>query len=469
MQKTKERNLFLRFLELFFDAGEEDGEQGEDAQRSIPLSRIGEQLWSLLIDRENETGDWAWPVDIYFEDGSLFAIVAQAGRLFQVPLTLTGQDVTMGDWVQVEEQFAPVGQSRMMVTRQADGRYRWTMIAASAVLNRVGEIDSRALFDSFIAYATRTGNYPRLDFYHLGGAGEEWEFGTADYLARDGYLYIASGLFDEDNPLSQATRQAVERSPGTWGASIEFRALGEPELISADPQVFIPVYTEGINTRISVVMEADAAGLFTTLATPKEIARMDARILEKLRELYGDDEDGLNAFVATVDTTNRTIEDKNLIARSNNADQPPVEDTDGDQDTDQDAETPATRQADPDEAEQPVDVVLDDDTMAIVARAVVESDAFAQQLAAIGQVAGLVEAVEAIRTGIEDMGNRLSALEADEDDKRREWANDLPARRQVKVSYRPRDVHRTDDGDKEPQTMEDQAAAIVASKAPLRY
>mgnify|MGYP002682879412 CR=1 FL=1 len=49
--------------------------------------------------------------------------------------------------------IVPVQQARTFsVRRQADGAYRWTMIAATSVLNRVGEIDSAELFDTFVAH-----------------------------------------------------------------------------------------------------------------------------------------------------------------------------------------------------------------------------------------------------------------------------------------------------------------------------
>lgn len=175
---------------------------------------------------ESEDGGMYWVLDIYAGDGELFAVVANLGKLYRVDLTVTGTDVTA--WARWWKSKPHSRRCSRGAPSRCDGRYgayRWTMIAATSVLNRVGEIDSGELFDSFIRHAEETGEYPTLDFYHLGSAGAQWEFGEADYLARDGVCYIASGLFDTDKPLGRAAVNAILTS-GDWRHRSSFGPSG---------------------------------------------------------------------------------------------------------------------------------------------------------------------------------------------------------------------------------------------------
>lgn len=432
----------------------------QEAERAIPMSRVQEQIWELLNGQDADPDVWSWPIDVFVDDdGSLFVIVAQGGKLYRVGLNIAGENVSLGNWIQVTQVFEPVRQTaRFLVRRQADGSYRWLMVAATAVLNRVGEIDSTALFDSFIARAERSGKYPRLDFYHMGGADRElWEFGTADYLARDGVCYIASGTFDMEHPLAQATIRATEREPGKWGASIEFRAHGEPQLIAAEPEVRIPVYLDGENTRISVVLEKDAAGWFTRLGI-QEVERMNKEIMEKLRELFGEDAAALEQFEGQVDGVNRTVTEEGLIHRSQ---------------AEAEAEGEGEETDDGDEAEEGEtgDIVLDEDAVRAISQAVVRTDLFTTMHEAVNTLSEantiLTRAYEAqseetaaLREQIGALKTRLKALERDEADKQQAWLEDLPAKRTTKVSYRPRlrDAEfDEDEGDDEPDDLTDAA------------
>ena len=403
-------------------------------ERSLTIGAIYEQLMAQLQERESgeEDGGMYWVLDIYSGDGELFAVVANLGKLYRVDLTVAGTDVTMGEMVEVETTFTPVQQGRTFsVRRQADGAYRWTMIAATSVLNRVGEIDSSDLFDSFIRHAEETGQYPTLDFYHLGSAGAQWEFGEADYLARDGVCYIASGLFDTSKPLGRAAVNAILTSDG-WGASIEFRAIGEPELIAAEPAIRIPVYRAGINSRISMVLEADAAGHFTALDTLTEVARMNKVVEKALRKLFGEDEDALAAFVAEVDGVNRMVTEQGMIHRTAEVEAVEVEE-----------------QEEADELESGEALLeIDDETVGFIVQQVAQhpdvaglvGDALAQVTALEERLTATEKALATATRQVGDMRARLAVLEADEAEKRQVWQEDLPAHKnpKMKVTYRPR-------------------------------
>ena len=95
-----------------------------EAERAIPVWRIEGQIWNLLNGSDANPDEWAWPLDIYVDDdNSLFVIVAQAGKLYRVGLVVIGEEVYLGEWLQVTQVFELVEQAaRFVVHRQADGR-----------------------------------------------------------------------------------------------------------------------------------------------------------------------------------------------------------------------------------------------------------------------------------------------------------------------------------------------------------
>lgn len=417
--------------------------QTAEVERAVSFLRIREQLWEALDNSPQAADGWIYPLDVYVDDdASLFSIVTQNGKLYRVGLTLDGDNLSLSDeWTQVTEVFQPVSQSRFTITRQKDGRYRWLFIAATSVINRVGEIDSTTLFDSFVEYANDNDFWPRVDFYHLGDADPElWEFGTADYLARDGFCYIASGLFDEDHPLAKATIRAYEEDPEKWGCSIEFYALGEPELITVDPELRVPVYKEGKNTRISIVREKDAAGLFTRIGIAEEKRRMNEVVVSALKELFGDDEESVKQFIDKVDGVNRTIKDEKLITRTAGADSQEEEDESADTET-QELDVPLLE--------------LDEEALQVITQQVLNSEAWKPVQQAISDLQAVVKELQTSSendrkeiTRLADVNKklvaRLQSLEKDDAQKLDDRVADLPAnsRRTVKIGHRPSQAYR---------------------------
>lgn len=470
------KNFIFRAWERFVDHFNQSlAAESERIERAIGFARLYEQLWYALDESEQAANGWPYPLDIYVgDDGtSLFSIVAQNGKLYQVPLTVSQDNLSLGAWTQVTEAYKPVEQTRFSVTRQKNGTHRWTCIAATTVLNRVGEIDSSELFDNFIKRAEETGNYPRLDFYHLGSADPKtWEFGTADYLARDGFCYIASGTFDEDHPLAKATIRAYEDDPGVWGNSIEFYSWAEPELILLDPEIRVPMYRDGENTRISVVKEKDAASLFTRIGVvSRENTRiMDSKIEEKLKDLFGDDEEGLKAFISNADSVNRTIADENLIRRAKK-DDPKPEDPDEDEDEDEDTE--GDEETDEVVAQS---LVLDDEGLAAIVEQLAASSFFAAIQQSLTQI---TQSVEKLASGQEEskkeitrlkkaggqMIQQIEALSADDSSKKQTYLEDMPRRKTVTVTYRKRDADPVDE-DEDGEEDSNVIAQSTLSKLP---
>jgi len=485
-QKTGLRKLWDTFLRnLNMDIAAET----EEVDRAISFMRIREQLWEALdaSDEVNERG-WAYPIDVYVGDNGvdLFSIVTQGGKLYQVPLTFTDENLSLGEWLQVTEVFEPVSQTknRYTIRRQKDGKYRWLFVAATSVINRVGEIDSTSLFDSFVEDAAETGDYPRVDFYHLGSSDpEKWEFGTADYLARDGCCYIATGLFDEGHPLAKAAIRAYEEQPDVWGCSIEFYAIGEPEILVMDPKVQVPVYKEGKNTRISIVKEVDAAGLFTRVANvTEENVRMKRDIMAVLEEFFADDEEGLQKFAEGVDNVNRTIKADGLVHRAKKAKTTQAladakatvndeEDEDEDEEDEDGSETEETAgEQDPIELDeeaisQLAKQVLAGPEMTAIAQAIANMQASFDKFAEDHKAT--TEEVARLRKANGKLAARLDEISKDEDQKLQEKVEDLPARSRRKATFRPRDAYASDDEDDD----EDMGASAerTLAKIPVRY
>lgn len=463
-EKNTLRRVWDRFLD--FMLREMDSGTKEEVERAIGFGRLREQLWTELDNSERAADGWIYPIDIFIEDdGSLSSVVTQNGKLYQVKLSLSNDNLSLGEeWVQVTEVFEPVEQNRFAIKRQADGRHRWLFVAATSVINRVGEIDSGELFDSFVADAEETGKYPRVDFYHMGDADPEaWEFGTADYLARDNCCYIATGLFDEEHPLAKATIRAYEENPDVWGCSIEFYAKAEPELILASPEIKVPVYKSGRNTRISVVKEVDAAGLFTRIGITEEKSRMKRDVLDKLTELFGDDEEALAAFIETVDTVNRTVKDEKMVHRNKKA----AKQDEATEDEEEDGEAEEETEGEEDTIRH---LELDDEALSELAGKVATTPAFA----------AIQQSLEKLQTSLDELAKakeentaeiarlkkdngklakKVQSLEQDEDEKFQEKLTDLPRRKTATASYRrPREIHAADEDEED----ENDLAAVAA-------
>lgn len=283
----------------------------EQQKRAVNIAAI----WTAVQQHLNELGNVdeygdnrasGYVLDIYADEVGVFAIITKNdGKLYKIPATLDDDSqVTLGEEQVVVMDFKEVTARSITVKRQADGRVRWfAMPACTAVLNRSGEIDSRALFDSFVDHIERDGGaYPELDFFHLG---ERLILGTADWVARDGYSYCASGLFDETE-IGRAAAQALEADPDYWGLSIAYLPTQEPEKLRSADGIEIPVYNAGINRYISLLPEDTAASILTSISTGEEVNRMDKKLKDALKKLTGDDTTLFENIVASVDDVNRS-------------------------------------------------------------------------------------------------------------------------------------------------------------------
>ncbi len=190
------------------------------------------------------------------------------------------------------------------------------------------------------------------------------------------------------------------------------------------------------------------------------------KVVEKaLRKLFGEDEAALAAFVAEVDGVNRTVSEKGMIYRANEAGETVERENEG-----------AEEQEDGDEENEGGDALLeiDDETVAFIVQQVAQHPDVAALLGnALAQVTALEErlnvAEKAVATATRqagDMRARLAALEADEAEKRQTWQEDLSARQnpKLKVTYRPRTRRAVDeDGEDMEVTGTEIAESILAT------
>lgn len=457
------------------------------------------QLFGQVMDRAYQQYPNAYLTDLYFDDGgALFAVLVQDGKLYRSDVTLTGTQVSLSEWREVATQFTDVPQTEAdgagdgasrarTVLREVvvDGqkRTRWLSVSCTAVLNRSGELDSRDLFDSFVAHAEETGEYPIRVFYH---EGEKWRTGQADFLVRDGYAYITGGIYD-DSELARAEIKARTAEPEYWGDSIGFDPLEAPELVTVGDGVQVPVYRKGINTEISTLPEAEAAALFTR-TIPQEVNRMNARQMAALIKMYGDEE-AAKAAIAAIDpdALNRAIDAAGLMTRASAGNPAAPENPAAPAAAPVVAETPAPAAPAPAPAapaapaqalsaapaqREAVDVNLEDEDIQAIAAAVLGSEAFTTMAASLssltGQLGDLLAAnqeasARAIQVDgtLRAIGERLAAVETNDEERVATLAADMPRRRALNVTYRPRQPD-GDEADAEPASLEDIAQQTLA-------
>lgn len=434
----------------------------DEKARAVSIDSIYSQVWEAC----EAVSPYCWVNNLYYEDdGQPFAVITNEGKLYRTDVTITDGAVTLGEWVEVKIDFPPVTQNRVSLQRQADGKVRWFSVAASNALNRSGEIDSSTLFESFVAHIEATGEYPIRQFYHAGGVFRTGQHDfVATYTQDDVALLITSGLYD-DTELARREIAAREKEPAYWGNSIGFLPTETPELLEVADGVEIPVYTRGILREESTLPETSAAAWMTAVPTLTEVTRMlGAKQLEEFVKLFDGDEAAAQAWLDEHAATRaQKIHEAGMITRDA---EPPA--------ADPAPETPA-----PDAPAQ-APLVLDEEAVGAIARAIVESDGFTalvnpltERMTALeAKVAELTtqattqatEATEA-RTRLE---TRLRALEATDAEKQKTWLADLPPaqRTGVNVTYRPRAAQAPAE-DPAP-TMSDIAAETL-KRAPVGY
>lgn len=382
-----------------------------------------------------------WPVDLYLDEGKLIVLGNSKGKLFRIEVSDVDGNVSFGQPQEVEMKFVSkdssgIEENRMLVKRQADGSYRWFARACSSVINKAGVIDSTRMFDKFVERFNGGKDF-KLLFFH----DPSLEMGIGDFVERDGNILILSGTLN-DSKLSKAFIDAQEESRGNWGTSIGFLPLAEPVTLDVGDGIKIPVYEDGELHEASVLPEEDACSFFTRVGVVDEVKRMDKRVEEALRKLFGEGhENEADAFVAEIDDTNRTISDERLLTLSTPEDG--------------EANTSETTEETPDESNKPEDNnAEEDDVFAEFNKRLDELKARVDEiLTQLNATLGMKEAISAdigeiIDRELEPVKKAVAKLEKTDEEKRRQWEDDLPSRRNTpEATYRPSENRRSQDDD----------------------
>lgn len=409
-------------------------------ERAASMSEMFDKVsYSLsLADMAEDT--YTYLIDVYYDDSvnRFFALGMREGKLYKMNVSVEADELMFGEFEEIPLTSSLTTRgNQLQVYRTKEGKRRWLAIASVATLNRVGEIDSTRLFDSFITYSEITKQFPVLNIYHLG---KESVVGRGDFLARDGYVYIASGVFDETK-YGQAVADGLENSQLDWGNSIEFLSfdsdIEQVEVAGATFQT--RVHTVGINTGISILLEKDAASILTTHQSVNRGGVMKPEVKEALLQLFNGDESLIEEFEEKVGRANSIAMTR--ISRSVE-----TEEASGD-----DAPEEEERQTTEQEQEVEEEVVEEE----VEQEQEVEEEEIVEIELGETFVADLVGSEE-FRSALEQMvaqkfaqyEQRMAQLETQVVENR-EWVDDAPAAKPKKravVSYRARNVEEDDAG-----------------------
>lgn len=369
-------------------------------------------------------------IDVYYDQGNLFALATKEGKLYRYNVRIEDDGVVATeDGVEI-----PINQSeersRISVIKQSGGKYRWLVIACSSVIDRDGEIDSTELFDDFIRRInSKEAEYPYLTFFHIK---EKMRMGMADYIARDRNVLIVSGLFD-DSKLAKLTREGLEKEPNYWGISISYEAKKAPEMEIISDGIKVPVYRSGVLEELSILPEERAAAWFTAVNKPVEVNRMKDEIMKALGKLIGDE--NAEEFGELVDGVNERIINEKMIVRSEAGTNSNLDDKDKNVD-----DKPVDKNRDIDnEADE---LIIDDEMMRILINQVLSSDVVTKLSATVETLAESVEklarSINETEESVNDTAKRLEVLEREDEQKKKDWQDDLPAKRKIVVTHRAR-------------------------------
>jgi len=409
-----EESLNAAREQLVMAYAEMDEEPPESLTRAVSLDDINYQVYEVAYRQYPE----AYCHSVYLDsDNSMFAVLSQDGKLYKAAIETMDGEMSLGELVEVEQEFVPV-QTRTIIRQTDNGQYRWFSQSATSVLNRVGEIDSRELFDSFVQHIEETGEYPIRQFYHQG---EQFRTGQCDFVARDGNVLITSGLYDTDNVLAQKEIEAIQSEPDYWGESIGYKPL-DGEMLRSSDDIKIPVYTRGILKEVSFLPEKYAANLYTIINS-MEVNRMALKgtVKETFDKLFGDDNDAAESFLENVDETNRSIDEAGMITRAED-------------------EEP---EKEPVPAEAKEIEVTDDVIEAVVTRMqAIENEELVKLRTLTGELVEAIDTANQTIAGLTEQlataETRLIALEQQEQEKKREYLEDVPRKNTVRTIYKPR-------------------------------
>ena len=299
-----------------------DTEDRTTVERDTNMGQVWEQVrqqfWQRYLDAIRSEERIEGDPEHYLQDlyvgsgGGIFAITTNQGRLFRSPVFVSDNGVTVGEPVPVSVSFTPQQRTRA-IARTEDGRPVFLSILGAATINKDGEIDSRALFDTFAERFKGDGS-EYVNIYHLGK--DKTRIGSYSWIGRDGYLLLGAWTPD-DTPLARAVAATLEADEaGEWGNSIEFQPDNEGEFIEIAPDIEVRAFDAGTFAGCSIVSTAHACHWFTANRLLHKERNMNENVRAAVLKLVGGNESLLKQVEAQVDDTNRMITDSGAVTRT---------------------------------------------------------------------------------------------------------------------------------------------------------
>jgi hypothetical protein len=176
-------------------------------------------------------------------------------------------------------------------------------ILCTATVNKLGILDSRQLFDSFVARFKGDGS-EYINVLHLGGG--ESRIGTLRHIWREDKLLVGLYEFTPGDAVAEATaRTLATDEAGYWGGSIEFRHFGQPLLVEVADGIRLPATHDGQLLGYSIARNQDCAAWYTGNVEALE-RTMTARDRAVALELLGD-ETLVEELASRLGEANRTL------------------------------------------------------------------------------------------------------------------------------------------------------------------
>lgn len=378
-------------------------------------------IYSMLYSASEKIYERGYYILDYYTDGDTNYAIASGSDpavLYRFGITMDNGAIQIGEPEEVVASFAPIVRTSIEVKRGKDGKYHFACIAGSATINRVGEIDSMALYRSFVEYAEETGEYPYLTVYH---AGEALRCGQITRLYVKDSLYIGGGDFDDTDFGTAVATMLAERGDA-YGISIGYLITQQPRIEVIEGRN-VPIFERGRNVEFSVLPEIAAASKLTSIQVNYRSSKsMKKSLRDVMLDIFAGDEEQADAMLAKVDTSLRTIADQNLATRA------AAEETKAKEDPEKKREEAPV---------EPVEFVLDDETQNFITNKVLESPAFVNLAKAVTDLTAALASQSSERAALT---TRLSKLEKTDGDKIRDIDATRPAARTVKIT-RPSEIN----------------------------
>lgn len=211
-------------------------------------------------------------------------------------------------------------EEEFLITKDAQGKYRYVLITSSAFEDRDGEIVSQKALAQDVERMTETGDYGEGLWWHCDGDlhGNEKEarpfipLASCDFVAMHGRLRLDSGEFYDD-----AVGKAFAEHQDEISSSISFyHPADEP----------IDGVYEHIRTKErSFLPKGKESNLLTKLLVWSGRKDMDKERVAKLKELLGD-ETLVDSLLAQADKREKAAEDAGLTSKEMKAKKKPAAD-----------------------------------------------------------------------------------------------------------------------------------------------